>query len=630
MLLGGGGFFALTAFSASGGAETPEAAVDAMIEALGNEDFVTIGELIEPSERRTVVEPTITELLPELVRLGLLDETVDPENVEGVDWEFNDVTYRVEPLAQNPDIVHVFFTGGEVVSEFNAAEFPFSDLMREEFGEDFEDQERQTDEIEPSETPLTFVQRDGRWYFSGWFSVAEAARLEAGERLPRASESPAALGSESPEAAVEAMFTELVEWDLEGLIGRMDPEEMAALYRYSPLFLSEAQSELDGIEADLRADNYRWGMSDFDFDVETNGDDAIVVVRGFTIDVTADEVDISMTYSRDEISGQIIADDFGGRGSLTATTTKWTIDGVIDGETFNFVIDIDPDAYTISGSGSAAGESAEGSITFDLDGVCSRYSLSASDGTEESGCLEDSFPSDQEQAALTFYLNAFDEWPTEFPGFAMTTRRTDGEWYISPIGTTFDGYLELLGSFEEDELDEFVNSVDDFDAMDAFNEAIDEAVGSGAFTEEAFDAIDDEAMFDDSFDDTFDDTFEPIESVDPVQESTLQLDIERGAIGELDDSIEAGAYDVAFIDLEAGDTVVVTVQTSPASFLDTTLTMYDESFSEVGFNDDAFGLASSFDSQLEVTVSETGTYTIEIGSFDFMSAGEYSLTVERR
>gem|GEM_PF-5826112 len=239
--------------------------------------------------------------------------------------------------------------------------------------------------------------------------------------------------------------------------------------------------------------------------------------------------------------------------------------------------------------------------------------MSASDGTEEFGCLEDSFPSDQEQAVLTLYLNAFDEWPTEFPGFAMTTRRTDGEWYISPIGTTFDGYIDLLGSFEEDQLDEFVTSVEDFYAMDAINDAIDEAVGSGAITEEAFDAIDDEAMFDDSFDDTFDDTFEPIESVDPVQESTIQLDIERGATGELDDSIEAGAYDVAFIDLEAGDTVVVTVQTSPASFLDTTLTMYDESFTEVGFNDDAFGLASGFDSQLEVTVSETGTYTIEIG-----------------
>ena len=640
VLLGGGGFFALTAFSASGGAESPEAAVDAMIEALGNEDFVTIGELIEPSERRTMVEPAITELLPELVRLGLLDDEVDPANVEGVDWEFTDVTYRVEPLAQNPDIVHVYFTGGEVASEFNSAEFPFSDLMRDEFGADMEDQARQTEQIEPSDIPLTFVERDGRWYFSAWFSVAEAARLETDARLPRASEAPPALGSESPEAAVEAMFGELVEWDLEGLIGRMDPDEMAALYRYSPLFLTDAQFELDGIEADLRADNYRWSMSDFDFDVETDGDDAIVDVRGFTIDVQADNVDITMTYARDELSAEVIADDFGGRGSLSATTTRWSIEGVIDGESFNMLIEIDPDSYTISGSGSAAGESGEGSITFDFDGECSRYSLSASDGTDESGCLEDSLPTNQDQLALSFYKNSFDDWPTEFPGISMSTRRTDGEWFISPIGTTFDAYLDALASFDDDQLNEFLTSVEEFDTMDAFNDAIDEAIGRDSISpdgddfDDLFADLDDEGLFDESFDDMMDDEdFEVIESADPVQEGIFEIDVPRGDVYIVDDSLEVGAYDLAYIDLDAGDTVVITVQTDPSSFLDTTLTMFDDSSQEVGFNDDAdfeAGLASSLDSQLEVTVGETGTYTIEIGSFAYMSTGEYQLTVERR
>ena len=107
----------------------------------------------------------------------------------------------------------------------------------------------------------------------------------------------------------------------------------------------------------------------------------------------------------------------------------------------------------------------------------------------------------------------------------------------------------------------------------------------------------------------------------------------RGDVYIVDDSLEVGAYDLAYIDLDAGDTVVITVQTDPSSFLDTTLTMFDDSSQEVGFNDDAdfeAGLASSLDSQLEVTVGETGTYTIEIGSFAYMSTGEYQLTVERR
>ena len=108
VLLGGGGFFALSALGASGGADSPEQAVDELIEALSNEDFVTMAELLEPSERRSVAEPVITEILPELVRIGMFDDSVDEAAVDGVDLEYTDVECRVDPLAGNPDLVHVF------------------------------------------------------------------------------------------------------------------------------------------------------------------------------------------------------------------------------------------------------------------------------------------------------------------------------------------------------------------------------------------------------------------------------------------------------------------------------------------------------------------------------------------
>jgi hypothetical protein len=229
VLLAGGSFFALTAFGASGGADSPEAAVEALIEAANNEDFITIGEL--------------------------LDERVNAGDVEAFDWEFTDVTYRVQPIAQNPDMVHVFFTGGEAAAEFNSAEFPFGDTFRDRFGDDFGDVPRETEQIENSENPMVLVEHDGKWYVSGLFAIAENIRLEAGERLPDRSEAPRAIGTDTPDGAVEAMFGEMVEMDLAGLIGRMDPEEMAVLYRYAPLFLDEGQASLDEFRSEMESNN---------------------------------------------------------------------------------------------------------------------------------------------------------------------------------------------------------------------------------------------------------------------------------------------------------------------------------------------------------------------------------------
>lgn len=616
VLLGGGGFFAVTAFSSTGGADTPEAAVDSMFEAISNEDFVTMGELIEPSERRTIVEPTITQILPELQRLDILSDSADAGDVEGVDFEITDLTYRVEPIIDAPDMVHVYLTGGEFASEFNAAEFPFSDSYREFLGDDLQDEERTVEAIEPSETPLTFVQRDGKWYFSGWFSIAESIRLEEGGRLPLASEAPPALGSDSPEAAVEAMFDEMVELDLAGMIGRMDPEELAVLYRYSPLFLEDGQAGLDEFRQLLNDENVAWDLRDFDFDVNTDGDEAVVEMRAFTFDITAPQGSFTMTYGREAITGSVEADQ--GRGSLEATTTRWQISGVIEDEAFNLDITIDPDTATISGSGSVAGETGSGEFSFDPNGVCSRYSVSVGGETEE-GCLEDDL-NEEETEFFSNYETVFADWPTEFPGISISAHRTDGEWYVSPISTMFDGMISILEQFEDGQFEAFTDSAMMADPLSGANDF--ENILEGAM---------DEAMNDGGDDD--------IESVlgaaggAAEQDTVISLNIERGAVAEIDESIDVGTYDLVLVDLEAGDTITTTVRTSSAGSLDSLVTLRFEETGDIeGSNDDAdisADLPSSLDSQLEVVVSQTGTYEIRIGSYDDGSGGDYNVTIER-
>ncbi len=626
VLLGGGGFFALTAFNSTGGADTPDEAVEEMFAAISNEDFVTLGELIEPSERRTIVEPTITQILPELQRLDLLSAEADASNVEGVDFEVTDLTYRVEPIVDNPDMVHVFLTGGEFASEFNAAEFPFSDSYREFLGEDLQDEERTVEPIEETETPITFVQRDGKWYFSGWFSVAEAARLEAGERLPLASEAPPALGSESPEAAVEALFEEMVELDLAGMIGRMDPEELAALYRYSPLFLEEGQDGLDEFRQLLNDEDVAWDIRDFEFDVNTDGDDAIVEIRAFTFDVTSPDVNVSFTYSREAINASVSAAE--GEGTLEATTTSWQIDGVVEGDPFTINVTLDPEAGVITGSGNFAGDTGEGEFTFDASGICSRYRVTIAGETEE-GCLEEELGSEEEDLLGT-YETVFDDWPTEFPGIAISARRTDGEWYVSPVSTVFDGMIAVLEQFEDGEFEAFTNSAMVADPLSGVGgmesviaDVVDDSVGTTSSEPSAQDIEDLLAELDSGID----------ASADAVVESNIEFTVDRGAVAELDESLSVGAYDLATVDLEAGDTVTITVRTQADGTLDSLLTLrFQESQQVVGQNDDAefdAGLPSSLDSQLEVIITETGTYEILIGSYESESAGDYNLTVAR-
>lgn len=626
VLLIGGGFFALTAFAASGGARTPEEAVEALIAAANDEDFITLAELLEPDERRVLAEPMITEVLPELIRLGVLNDSADAGNIEGFDWELSDVTYRIEALAQDSEMVHVYFTGGQAAAEFNAIDFPFGDDFRERFGDEIQDEARVTEVIEDTGTPMVLVERNGRWYVSAMFTMAENIRLEEGERLPALSEIPRSFGSESPEAAVEAMILAMVDMDLRGMIGHLDPSEMAVLYRYAPLFLDEGEQQIAEWKQLLAEEGVEWGMSDFDFEVEGDGDDATVAVRGFRFDLRSNQVDLSFSFARDRLAASIDAGE-SASGMIEATPSRWVIQGSIEGETINIEITIDSEAKAISGSGEIFGETFSVEIDLDEDGMCSRYSVSASDGTDESGCLEEQMGSEVD-FIIQQYIGFFDSFSDEFGGFEIATRKTEGKWYVSPITTTLDYYIDSLKELDKGEFDSMLDGyqaasffrfgtasvLDDFDVL----------VGEGGGSVEPMfeEDFDSDPFFDD---DGFGEMFPEV-----VAEPEVTIDVAPGSSVSMPGRIDAASYDVLAIDLRAGDVVTVTVEADPGSDLDSTVEVFGPDGS-VGYNDDAELSAGVglFDSQLETTIEADGIYTIEVHSFGDFGEGEYTLTVDR-
>jgi len=634
VLLVGGGFFAMSALGSSGGAASPEQAVDEMIEAMNNGDFVTMAELLEPSERRAIAEPAITEILPELIRLGVLDDTADPAAVDGVDLDFSDVTYRIDRLADRPDLVHVRFTGGEIAGELNAAALPFGDQFRDLVGADLED-DVATAPIDEVENPLVFVERDGSWYMSILFTVAETARLDANEAMPAPSEAPPALGSESPEAAVEAMFDEMVDFDLRGMIGRMDPEEMAVLYNYSPIFISDGQRALNDLDREMTNADVTWDINNFDFETETNGDEAVVAVRGFDVVVSSPDFDVLISYGRDQITAEADAGEFG-NGSMELTPRSVSIEAVVDGERVELDAQVDPDAQTASLTALLGGDSVDAQMAVDSAGVCSEYSI-AGEGSvfagefSEQGCLEELDITGDQIATV------FDQLQDEFPGVNMSTRNVDGEWYVAPITSATDAAVLWLQGLEDDAIDTILEDFEAggsgfFPGFQVFNELVGTAGSSGPVTvpDDAFTEIDpflEGGQFTDNFDE-FD--FDDVEQFDDESdfggvEATVNNFFSIPGPGEYRGSLATNTFDVYEVPIEPGQTLTVTML--GGGELDTFLTVITPDGLTFD-NDDSSGLPNSLDSQVQFNTGDGGVYTIEARSFVNAGEGSYELIIE--
>jgi hypothetical protein len=595
-LLGGAGFFALSAFGAQGGAETPEEAVDALISSLNNEDFITMGEMIDPAERRTVVEPVITDVLPELIRIGVFSEDLDAAQVDGVDFNITNVTYEVGPLDGHPDVRLVWFTGGESTSTFTAADFPLGDALREFAGDDLEDDE-QTTEMADDEVPMVLVERDGRWFVSMWHTVAETARIEAGQPIPGASARPQALGSDSPEAAVEAMINEFTDLDLEGLIGRLDPDEMDALYRYSPLFLEEAQQELDTLNEQAAEEGVSWEITGLEFDVDTNGDDAVVSILSGTLMVESPEFQMQLEFTQQRISasinGEIDGESF--EGSLVLTPEQWRASGEFDDEIVDLEINFNHDTKLITMSGRGFDEQLEGSIDLS-DEDCGKYDIIIS-GEIEAGCLTENGETVQS------FVTVMEQLEEGFGSMSMKTRRTDGEWYMSPIGTSMDGMVSWLRNIEDDGFEQLL------DSADLASSPLDLASG-GVFPD-----LDDDGFIDPDFGPVIEpDDFPGTERVDfvidPPVDPALFVDV-LPALGE-------HAYTVP---LTAGQVMGITVDAVEGG-VDDPQVRIDGPSGSLAWADDEDGLNAA----LVFTAPEDGTYDIVVSAWD-ADGGTYELGV---
>lgn len=303
LAVAGGGAFAVTrALAEPAGAETADEAVTQLFEAVENDDLIGLTEAMLPSEREAVIDPMI-DLFSELERLEILDEDVDLESradeagSDGIDFSVSGLDYTTTVVGEG--VVNVQLTGGIVSVTGDVSDLPFGDRATAEIGEENMSESLDEEIVNFAEEPdaqFTVVEEDGSWYISLWYSVAEAAREEAGEPVPAFGAGVAPVGGDTPEDALRVMMEAAVDLDAEGVIAAMDPAEFRALHDYAPLFLGDADEAAAEFRQMLNDEGVTYSLDRLDLSSADVRGRTVVSVDGFAVSAFAEGESFSLDY----------------------------------------------------------------------------------------------------------------------------------------------------------------------------------------------------------------------------------------------------------------------------------------------------------------------------------------------
>lgn len=279
----GAGAFAVSRISGdgagSGGADSPEAAADLLLDALDDEDALGAVDVLLPGERETFREP-MQRFVTRLADWDVLSDD-NLSGIGGIDITVTDRDVQVEET--NVDDIVNLTVSASLASKVDGEALPIGDWLREQIGDDEIAQIDEESEPTDGTFPVTAVQKDGRWYLSLFYTAAEQARLQTDFEIPAAGIEPQ--GGETPEAAMDDFLGAVTDLDLEGMVATLNPNEFEALQRYGPLFIDDAQDEIDD---GLRESDVSIDLRDTTYEVTGSGAKRSVAITGFSVEISAE------------------------------------------------------------------------------------------------------------------------------------------------------------------------------------------------------------------------------------------------------------------------------------------------------------------------------------------------------
>ena len=287
-MVGGAVFFARSLGSAEGGADTPVAAVQRMFDALADEDALGVLETLLPSERDQL-RGSLQDITKELSRLGILSNDVDLGSIPGLELDFTGLTFSSQQIASG--ISTVKLEAGKSTYKVDPARSPIGDFLRPLLGEEANEVVQGTDDLSDDDVFFTTVEEGDKWFVSLWYSIAEAARQEAGAPVPPFGNGIAARGAPTPEQAVEEMIRAGLLLDVRRMIELTPPNEARALHDYAPLFIEQAVAG-----AREARKHYEVEVSKLNLTGRVNGDRALVKVSEIEFNATIPSMGVSVEY----------------------------------------------------------------------------------------------------------------------------------------------------------------------------------------------------------------------------------------------------------------------------------------------------------------------------------------------
>jgi hypothetical protein len=232
----GAAAFGISTLGASDGADSPEAAVDAFLAAVDDEDVIGVLEAVDPVERvrlQRAIEGSITE-----TDRGEITADVDLRDVSGAEMEVDGVEHDSEMFTD--DLAAVDLTAGRVDAGASIADLPFGRTVTEVLGADPSDPG--TAEIDLAGLRVMTVQRDGSWYVSPSYTGAEAIRRAADPEppLPAFGTFAGPAGADSPEDAVRALAEAIDDVDIDAMVATTSPTLAPVLHDYAPVLVDAA------------------------------------------------------------------------------------------------------------------------------------------------------------------------------------------------------------------------------------------------------------------------------------------------------------------------------------------------------------------------------------------------------
>jgi hypothetical protein len=392
--------FALGSLTRPDGADSPEAAVRVLFDALDREDALGVLTALAPSERDVIRQPVL-DVVAELQRVGVLDG-FPLDQVPGADVHVADLTTTARPLGDNTDLAVVDVTGGTISARLDAASAPLGAVLRDLLA---------ASGAPPGTTPpaagtaaladahlhLVTLREGGGWHVSLAYTIAEGIRGGNGAPVVLGG-GPAPVGSDTPDGAVRDLVTAAADLDAARVVTLLAPDESRAVYDYSPLFLPALRRSADEAGGDARPT-----IGHLDTRVEGDGDTRRVIVTAFDAEIVGTER--SMSASAAAPATATPGTPFVG---ATTTETRVTTRLVWDGTCLKVT-------YTYEGGGGGRDHDTE---------QCPGRPPAAGSGFPLFSGLSSAFGS------LTV------------PPVVVVER--GGRWYVSPVRTVLDGMVTTL------------------------------------------------------------------------------------------------------------------------------------------------------------------------------------------